>query len=115
MQHLSHPRNTWYFKGMKKNTSKSRKKAKPVKSSITLPPAELEIVNELMKKLEAKSKVEVIRRGLFLLRDKYEREHLQEEYRKASELVKTSSDSGLSNVLFDLSDLEDDGEDYSKW
>lgn len=101
---------------MKKNTSKSRKKAKKtLKSSITLPPAELEIVNELMKKLEAKSKVEVIRRGLFLLRDKYEREHLQEEYRKASELVKTSSDSGLSNVLFDLSDLEDDGEDYSKW
>ncbi len=59
---------------MKKNT----------KSSITLPASELKLVNGLMKKLGAKSKVEVIRRGLELLSARTERETLRQLYREAS-------------------------------
>lgn len=58
------------------------------KSSITLPAAEVEIVNQLMKKLNAKSKVEVIRRGLLLLKEMYESKLLKEEFKKASLMVR---------------------------
>jgi hypothetical protein len=54
------------------------------KSSITLPPEELKLVLELQRKLKAKTKVEVVRRGLRLLEEVTEREHLREAYRKAS-------------------------------
>jgi hypothetical protein len=54
------------------------------KSSITLPPAELRLVIELQAKLKAKSKVEVVRRGLLLLKETTERENLREAYRRAS-------------------------------
>jgi hypothetical protein len=43
------------------------------KSSITLPPEELRLVSTLQVKLKAKSKVEVVRRGLRLLSDITER------------------------------------------
>jgi hypothetical protein len=54
------------------------------KSSITLPPEELRVVLALQAKLKAKSKVEVVRRGLRLLRDATEREALRDGYRRAS-------------------------------
>jgi hypothetical protein len=57
------------------------------KSSITLPAPELKLVNGLMKKLGAKSKVEVIRRGLELLSARTERAALKKLYLDASKKV----------------------------
>ncbi len=54
------------------------------KSSITLPPEELRLVVSLQAKLKAKSKVEVVRRGLRLLQETTDRETLREGYRRAS-------------------------------
>jgi hypothetical protein len=77
---------------MKRHTLKSaRKEKKNVKSSITLPPAELEIVNDLMTKLDAKSKVEVIRQGLALLKQKTDRDYLAAEFRRAAEINREDS------------------------
>ncbi len=75
------------------------------KSSITLPPEELRLVLELQRKLRAKSKVEVVRRGLRLLRDVTDREALREAYRKASRATRPS----LSTELDELDDLSDEG------
>jgi hypothetical protein len=95
----------WYHKGMKRHTSKPvGKKKKNVKSSITLPPAELEIVNELMTKLDAKSKVEVIRQGLALLKLKTDRESLAEQFRHA---VKMSKSAPPDDVI-SLAPLDDE-------
>jgi Arc/MetJ-type ribon-helix-helix transcriptional regulator len=69
------------------------------KSSITLPPEELRIVLALQAKLKAKSKVEVVRRGLRLLRDVTEREALREAYRRASRATRAS-------VLSELNELD---------
>jgi len=44
----------------------------------------------LQSKLKAKSKVEVVRRGLRLLRDATEREALREAYRRASRVTRAS-------------------------
>ena len=60
------------------------------KSSITLPAEELRLVIALQAKLKAKSKVEVVRRGLRLLRDATEREALREAYREASRATRQS-------------------------
>ena len=60
------------------------------KSSITLPPAELKLVNALQAKLKAKSKVEVVRRGLLLLKEATERENLRDAYRRASAATRGS-------------------------
>jgi Arc/MetJ-type ribon-helix-helix transcriptional regulator len=54
------------------------------KSSITLPPEELRLVVSLKAKLKAKSKVEVVRRGLRLLQEATDRETLREAYLRAS-------------------------------
>lgn len=54
------------------------------KSSITLPPEELKLVVSLQAKLKAKTKVEVVRRGLRLLQEATDRESLREGYRRAS-------------------------------
>jgi len=69
------------------------------KSSITLPPEELRIVLALQAKLKARSKVEVVRRGLPLLRDVTEREALRGAYRRASRATRAS-------VLRELSELD---------
>ncbi|NMC62449.1 MAG: hypothetical protein GYA55_04705 [SAR324 cluster bacterium] len=58
------------------------------KSSITLPRNEHAIMVSLMKKLGAKSKVEVIRRGLMLLKEQLEADLLREQFRNASLLVR---------------------------
>jgi len=54
------------------------------KSSITLPPEELKLVVSLQAKLKARSKVEIVRRGLRLLQEATDRESLREAYRRAS-------------------------------
>ena len=69
------------------------------KSSITLPPDELRLVNGLMKTIGAKSKVEVIRRGLQLLKATTDRKILREAYAKASEATR-------SVTLEDLKELD---------
>lgn len=73
------------FKGMKTNT----------KSSITLPPDELKLVVALQAKLGAKSKVEVVRRGLRLLEESTNRESLREAYRRASLATRATLDSEI--------------------
>jgi hypothetical protein len=75
------------------------------KSSITLPAEELRIVLALQAKLKARSKVEVVRRGLRLLRDVTERETLREGYRRASAATKAS----LSRELRELDHLAAEG------
>lgn len=101
---------------MKKNTSKKGKKAKNVKSSITLPPAELAMVEELMKRLKAPSKVDVIRQGLRLLQVKTKRELLAAEFKRASEI----NEADVLEILAETDHLNADGlpdeeVDYSKW
>lgn len=68
------------------------------KSSITLPPAELALVEGLRKRLRAKSKVEVVRRGLYLLRDSVERDALRARYAEASEQVRESTLAELEEL-----------------
>jgi hypothetical protein len=68
------------------------------KSSITLPPHELRLVLALQAKLKAKSKVEVVRRGLRLLYDATEREALREAYRLASNATRASVARELSEI-----------------
>jgi len=75
------------------------------KSSITLPPEELRMVVALQAKLKARSKVEVVRRGLRLLRDATEREALREAYRQASRATRAS----LSDELRELDHLSTEG------
>jgi Arc/MetJ-type ribon-helix-helix transcriptional regulator len=75
------------------------------KSSITLPPEELRVVLDLQAKLRARSKVEVVRRGLRLLRDATEREALREAYRCASRATRAS----LTHEIQELDHLSVEG------
>ncbi|MBK8232366.1 MAG: hypothetical protein IPK72_17720 [Candidatus Eisenbacteria bacterium] len=77
-----------YYPGMKSNT----------KSSITLPAAELKLVLALQKKLKAKTKVEVVRRGLRLLQESTDRESLRESFRRASLSTRASLESELEEL-----------------
>lgn len=77
------------------------------KSSITLPPEELKLVVALQAKLKAKSKVEVVRRGLRLLKESTDRESLREAYRRASLATRAS----LSVELRELDHLASEGLD----
>ena len=60
------------------------------KSSITLPAAELRLVQALKSRLGLKTNVEVVRRGLVLLKDTTDRQALKEAYRKASAATRRS-------------------------
>jgi Arc/MetJ-type ribon-helix-helix transcriptional regulator len=75
------------------------------KSSITLPPEELRMVLALQAKLKAKSKVDVVRQGLRLLRDATEREALRQAYRQASRATRAS----LARELRELDHLAAEG------
>ncbi|MEX0878371.1 MAG: hypothetical protein WEB59_05765 [Thermoanaerobaculia bacterium] len=75
------------------------------KSSITLPPEELKLVVALQAKLKARSKVEVVRRGLKLLKELTDREGLREGYRRASLATRES----LSHELKELDHLAAEG------
>ena len=63
------------------------------------------MVLALQVKLKAKSKVEVVRRGLKLLREATEREALREAYRRASRATRAS----LSQELAELDHLAGEG------
>ena len=89
---------TGYYFGMRMNTSR-------IKSSITLPPEEVRLVVSLQAKLKAKSKVEVVRRGLRLLQEVTDRESLREAYRRAS----LDTRSGLRAELEELDSLTSEG------
>ena len=71
---------------------------KHTKSSITLPPEELKLVKALQTRLRAKTKVEVVRRGLRLLRDATDRETLRESFRTASLATRDGLRSELSEL-----------------
>ena len=58
------------------------------RSSITLPAPELELVKSLMKALKAQSKIEIIRRGLYLLKESIDRTTLRNAYKTASEATR---------------------------
>lgn len=75
------------------------------KSSITLPAVELALVEGLRKRLGAKTKVEVVRRGLLLLRDSVERSALRAQYAEASRRVR----KGTLEELAELDGLSADG------
>lgn len=77
------------------------------KSSITLPPEELKLVIGLQKKLGAKSKVEVIRRGLKLLRDQTDRQSLRNAYREASAKIQKN----YSQEMRELDGVTEEGID----
>jgi hypothetical protein len=77
------------------------------KSSITLPPKELQLVLSLQSKLKAKSKVEVVRRGLRLLAEVTDRERMREAYRRASLATRKS----LAQELRELDPLVGEGLD----
>jgi Arc/MetJ-type ribon-helix-helix transcriptional regulator len=79
------------------------------KSSITLPPEELKLVVALQAKLKAKSKVEVVRRGLRLLQESTDRESLRLAYRRASLATRTS----VNLELEELDHLASEGLDES--
>ena len=68
------------------------------KSSITLPPEELALVEGLRKRLRAKTKVEVVRRGLYLLRDTVDAEALRARYAEASRKVRQSTVEELDEL-----------------
>jgi hypothetical protein len=81
-----------YYKGMKTST----------KSSITLPPNELSLVEALRVQLGAKSKVEVIRRGLALLKETLDRRRLKRAYAQASHA--TQAAAAENQAPYDLAD-----------
>ncbi len=79
------------------------------KSSITLPANELRLVLSLKAKLKAKSKVEVVRRGLRLLQETTDRETMRKAYRRASLATRKS----LAQELKELDPLVGEGLDES--
>jgi len=68
------------------------------KSSITLPPEELELVLELKAQLNAKSNVEVVRRGLRLLKEITNREALRQAYKRDSLAVRASLEKEIAEL-----------------
>lgn len=78
------------------------------KSSVTLPAEELRLVVALQAKLKAKSKVEVVRRGLRMLSEATDREALRAAYRAASRATRP----GLEAELDELEALNREGLPY---
>lgn len=66
------------------------------KSSITLPPDELRLVQTLKSRLKLRTNVEVVRRGLRLLAETTERHALREAYRKASHATRGAALSEIA-------------------
>ena len=75
------------------------------KSSITLPPEEFELVLELKAATNAKSNVEVVRRGLRLLQEVTNRESLRQAYKRDSAAVRDS----LGREIDELDSLAGEG------
>ena len=69
-----------------------------IKSSITLPSEEFELVLELKAALQAKSNVEVVRQGLRLLKEATDRESLRQAYERASLAVRESAEEEIGEL-----------------
>jgi len=69
-----------------------------IKSSITLPSEEFELVLELKAALQAKSNVEVVRQGLRLLKEATDRESLRQAYGRASLAVRESAEQEIGEL-----------------
>ena len=82
------------------------------KSSITLPREELRLVNDLKKRLRARTNVEVVRRGLRLLKETTDREALRESYASAARAVQKTTKieiDGLDSLTSEgLADEDED-------
>ena len=80
------------------------------KSSITLPADELRLVEDLMHRLHARTKVEVVRRGLFLLKETIDRAALRDAYARAARAVRASTIAELAELDHLSSEgLDDEG------
>jgi len=74
------------------------------KSSITLPAEELRLVLALQARLKARSKVEVVRRGLRLLKETTDRDFLRRAYSQASAATRASIEAELLELDHLVSD-----------
>jgi len=77
------------------------------KSSVTLPAAEIRLVQSLKQHLKLKSNVEVVRRGLRLLQETTERRALRDAYRAASRATRRS----VAHEIEELDHLSGEGLD----
>src|SRR5205085_2022942 len=77
------------------------------KSSITLPAEELRLVRSLKSQLKLKSNVEVVRRGLRLLKDTTDRASLRQLFQKASAATRVT----LQEEIEELDHLAAEGLD----
>ena len=68
------------------------------KSSVTLPSETFAMVKELRRQLGAKRNVEVVRQGLYLLKERADRESLRNAYRQASMALKTVTEQELAEL-----------------
>ena len=68
------------------------------KSSVTLSPADLKLVLALQARLKARSKIEVLRRGLRMLDEKTNRAWIREAYRSASLATRRSLTKDLKEL-----------------
>jgi Arc/MetJ-type ribon-helix-helix transcriptional regulator len=68
------------------------------KSSVTLPRETLSMVKKLRRQLGAKSNVEVVRQGLYLLNEKVDREALKNAYRQAATTLKSATEQELAEL-----------------
>lgn len=68
------------------------------KSSITLPPEELRMVEDLRSRLGLNTKVEVVRRGLRLLKERTDRELLRQAFVEASKATREATIQELEEM-----------------
>lgn len=69
-----------------------------VRSSITLPAAELALVERLKRRVGARSNVAVVRRALHLLDETTDRAKLRRAYREASLATRASLEAELAEL-----------------
>ncbi|MBI2346437.1 MAG: hypothetical protein HYV03_06070 [Deltaproteobacteria bacterium] len=67
------------------------KKSAAVKSSFSLPPQEVSLVNRLKKRLHVHTNTAVVRLALLDLQKKVEREELRKQFLEASQIVRTAN------------------------
>lgn len=68
------------------------------KSSVTLPSETFALVKRLRRQLGAKSNVEVVRQGLYLLEERADREALRSAYRQASAVLRSATEQELEEL-----------------
>jgi Arc/MetJ-type ribon-helix-helix transcriptional regulator len=73
-------------------------KRQAVKSSITLPPDEFRLVTDLKTRLRLKSNVEVVRKGLHLLRETTDRDAIKAAYRRASRATRAATREAIDQL-----------------